>query len=271
MRRARVLPAPAILAALLALLLPGTGRAGDEHPARPYLEDGDRARQAGHAADAVALYEKALAADETDVEVYPRLGGALVEAGNYERAVKVLRRYVEIAPRDCRAHSGLATAYLKQGLADQAVKAFEEAIGLCPEDASAFEGLGAAHEASHDPQEALEAYRHATELNADDVSALRRLAELYYDRRLYPEAAAAYEALLARPDHGALDEAGVADAHEKLGMIYEWARVYDRSIPHWQARAASPASDGAAKERAQKHMADCRAAQTGTAGGTSAH
>jgi tetratricopeptide (TPR) repeat protein len=271
---ARALPTSAILGALALLVTSLPARAGDRDAARTYLAEGDREAQAGHAAEAVARYEKALAADDSNVDVYARLGGALVQAGNVERAVKIFRRYVEIAPRDCHAHSGLGLAYLRQGLADQAVKSYEEAIALCPEDASAFDSLGAAYEAMHDPLEAIEALRHAIALKADDVAAYGHLAQLTYDRKLYPEAVAAYEALLSLPDRG-LDEAGLAQAHERLALMYDWAHSCAMAVPHWQAVAASPAVDAATKERASKRVADCREARSSTGvsepGGTSGH
>ncbi|MFN8176635.1 MAG: tetratricopeptide repeat protein [bacterium] len=256
---ARALPRSAIFGALALLVTSLPARGADKDAARTSLAEGDREAQAGHAAEAVAQYEKALAADDSNVEVYARLGNALVAAGNFERAVKIFGRYVEIAPRDCHARSGLGLAYLRQGLADQAVKSYEEAIALCPEEASAFDSLGAAYEATHDPIEAIEALRHAIALTPEDVSAYRRLAKLTYDRKLFPESIAAYEALLARPDPG-LDDAGLAQAHERLALMYDWAHTCAKALPHWQAVAASPASDAATKERAQKRVADCRGA-----------
>jgi len=88
------------------------------------------------------------------------------------------------------------------------------------------------------------------------VLGYEKLAKLYYDRKLYPEAAAMYEAVLARPDHGK-DEAWMAWAHGRLAFIYNWAGTCSRAIPHWEAVTASAAADQDSKTRARRGLAAC--------------
>lgn len=223
---------------------------------RQLLHQGDQYRDSGLPDKAVEQYEKALAIDETFADTYPRLGYALVKLGNYERAVKVYSRYAELDPQNCTARSSVGFAYLGQGLTDQAVKAYEEALKLCPDDPSAYSNLGIAYEQANYPLEAIEAYRHAVELKPDDLAGYEKLGKLYYDRKQYPEAAAMYETILARPDNGK-DAAWLAWAHGRLAFIYRWAEDCARAVPHWEQVVGSAAVDKDSKVRAMRGLAAC--------------
>jgi tetratricopeptide (TPR) repeat protein len=223
---------------------------------RQYLFQGDQYRDSGLPEKAVEQYEKALALDDDNVEVYPRLGYALVKSGNFERAVKIYERYAELEPQNCAARASVGFAFLSQGLVDQAVRAYEKALNVCPQDPNAYTNLGIAYEQANYPLEAIEAFRRSLELNPNDLLGYEKLGKLYYDRKLYPESAAMYEAVLARPDHGK-DETWLAWAHGRLAFIYKWADACGKAIPHWQAVQASAAADKDAKTRAVRGLAGC--------------
>ena len=223
---------------------------------RQYLFQGDQYRDSGLPDKAVEQYEKALAIDDKNTEVYPRLGYALVKTGDFERAVKVYERYAELDPTNCTARSSVGFAYLSQKLVDQAVKAYEEALKLCPDEPSAYSNLGIAYEQANYPLEAIEAFRHAVELDPSELSNYDRLAKLFYDRKMYPEAATLYEAILARPDNGK-DEAWTTWAHGRLAFIYRWANDCNGAVPHWEAVAATASADKDAKGRALRGLAAC--------------
>jgi tetratricopeptide (TPR) repeat protein len=224
-----------------------------------YLAKGEEYRAAGLPAKAAEQFESALALDDANVDVYPRLGRALVEAGNAERAAKICERWIQLAPKDCAARTGLGEAQLAQRLTDQAMKTFEDALRLCPEDASVWSRLGFAYEKTGYPIEAIEALRRSLEIEPDGVAARETLARIQFDRRQYPQAAAQYEALLAREDHGK-DAAWVAWAHGRLAGLYEWGGDSERAIPHWESVVASTAAGPEAIGTALEGVVRCESA-----------
>jgi tetratricopeptide (TPR) repeat protein len=226
--------------------------------ARAFVAQGDQHRKDGAPERALAEYEKALALDDSNPDVYGRIGHALLESGNPERAMKMFQRQIVLAPKDCEARAGLGFAYLAQGLPDQAVRACEDALKLCPEDARAYSNLGRAYQSANYPIEAIEAFRRALELDASDLPSHESLAKLYFQRKLFPEAAGAYEALLARADLGK-DEAWSASARERLGFIYRWVGSCEQAVPHWEAAVASSAAETEVRARALEGLAGCRA------------
>ena len=109
------------------------------------------------------------------------------------------RRLADLKPEDCRAHAGMSRAYLAQGLADHAIRSAEEARKLCPDDAAMQVDLGRAYAAGRYPIEAIQALRRAIELDPNRFEAYEHLGQLCFERSLYPEAIAVYEAALVRP------------------------------------------------------------------------
>ena len=178
----------------------------------------------------VAALEQALSTDPENPDLYLQLGEALLVEGNYEKAGKVYRRLADLRPEDCRAHAGMSRAYLAQGLADHAIHSGEEARRLCPEDASAQVILGKAYNAGKYSIEAIESFRRAIELDPNAMEAYEQLGELSFQRSLYPEAIAVYEAVLLRPG---LDEASpvVHKANARLGAMYAWGGFHDVALP----------------------------------------
>ncbi len=214
---------------------------------------GDQYRSSGLPDKAAEQYEKALALDEENVDVYARLGYALVEAKQFERATRIYERYVALRPNDCNSHSSLGFAFLRQEMADQAIVSYEKALSLCSDDPNAYSNLGKAYLAGGYDIEAMEAFRRAIELNPADALSYEKLAEMLWSRKLFPEAIAVYEALLAVPDHGR-DGKWVAWVSGRIATGYKWAGSYTKAIPHFQVQLADdPSHLGAIKGLAQAY------------------
>jgi tetratricopeptide (TPR) repeat protein len=132
---------------------------------------------------------------------------------------------------------------MRQGLTDQAIVAYEKSLEICPQDPNAYTNLARAYKDGGYPLEAIEGYRRSVELNPSDIAAYENLAILYYERKLYPEAIATYEAILAMPAHGKSDE-WVAWAAERLAAMYRWADSCEKAIPYYKiVLEADPTKD----------------------------
>jgi tetratricopeptide (TPR) repeat protein len=214
---------------------------------------GDQYRSSGLPAKAAEQYRKALEMAPEDVDIYPRLGYALVEAEDFDQAVRVYQRYVDLRPKDCNSHASLGFAYLRMEMADQAIVAYEKALALCSDDPNAYSNLGKAYIAGGYEIEAIEAFRRAVELNPTDVLSYEKLAELQWNRKLFPEAIAIYEAILSMPDHGKSDQ-WVAWASGRIATGYKWAGAFAKAIPFYRAQLADdPTHVGAIKGLAQAY------------------
>jgi Tfp pilus assembly protein PilF len=190
----------------------------------------------------IAALEQALSTDPENPDLYMQLGEALLAAGNTEKAGKVYRRLADLRPEDCRAHAGMSRAYLAQGLADHAIRSGEEARRLCPEDAATQVGLGKAYVAGKYSIEGIESFRRAIALDPNRLDAYEHLGQLCFERSLYPEAIAVYEAALVRPG---LDETSslVRTANARLGAMYSWGGFNEAALPRIESSLTSRSLD----------------------------
>ena len=95
----------------------------DENP-RPTAEDHyyaalDRVAEGQHE-QAVAEYEKSLAADPTFTEAMHGLARALQDLNRFDEAITVAQRIAEIDPDDVLAHTSLSVLYQKKGMIPEA-------------------------------------------------------------------------------------------------------------------------------------------------------
>jgi tetratricopeptide (TPR) repeat protein len=191
----------------------------------------DREAAVKAAAEEVKALEEALSREPENPELYSKLGDALLAAGDNERAGKVFRRYVDLRPQDCRSHAGMSRAYLAQGLADHAVRSGEEARKLCPGEPATLIDLAKAYSKGPYAIEAIECYRRAIELDPNRLDTYEYLGQLCFERSLYPEAIAVYEAALLRP--GLIETSSlVHTSNARLATLYLWSGSTNLAIPH---------------------------------------
>lgn len=74
----------------------------------------------GHHEQAVAEYEKSLAADPTFTEAMHGLARALQDLNRLDDAIAVANRIAEVDPDDVLAHTSLSVLYQKKGMIPEA-------------------------------------------------------------------------------------------------------------------------------------------------------
>jgi tetratricopeptide (TPR) repeat protein len=97
---------------------------------------------AGHVADAVASYRRALLRDPMLAVGYAGLGRALRAQGALAEAEEALRRALLLAPQDAATHLELSALLREMERPVDAALAADAAIQLQPEDATAWTALG---------------------------------------------------------------------------------------------------------------------------------
>ncbi len=204
--------------------------------AQRHVDRGIAAEAGGAAADALACYRDAVAADSGFAVAHLNLGIALQSAGDVDAAVASYERAIALDPRNAAAHYNLGLAHSARSRWPEADAHFRAALELRADFPEAWVGLAGALEGLDRGDDALAALDAASALRSDYLGALlnagalaRKLGRLEQavasDRRVLelepddhatqcrlgmslqalghlPEAEARYrEALLFKPDY----------------------------------------------------------------------
>jgi tetratricopeptide (TPR) repeat protein len=129
-------------------------------------------------------------------------GTARLEAGAAAAAVPLLERACEAAPGNARWRGRLGTAYHALGDREAAKAAYLRALAADPGYAAMHYCLGIAAAEDGDPTAAERAYRAALALEPTHLEARFNLAVLLHEQDRLEDAVAAYRAVLVdRPEH----------------------------------------------------------------------
>lgn len=177
---------PETLARLAALGYVGAGAAAGEPPPglpdpkdrialRETLTEADDRLRRGRTAEALAGFERVLAAEPGNRFALVRSGIALGRLGRHDEAIDRLRR-AAADPAQAETRTALADALLRAGRPAEAADEWAEAVRLQPRRAAAWSGLGTALGRAGRPADAVEAMARAVELEPSSPERLVRLA-----------------------------------------------------------------------------------------------
>jgi len=96
--------------------------------------------------EAIAAYEKVVAANPGHIEAHNRLAVSCSLTGQHELALEYFRKAIELSPAATHLHNNLGYAHLVRGQESEAATAFETALQLDPENRQARDNLGAVYE-----------------------------------------------------------------------------------------------------------------------------
>ena len=99
----------------------------------------------GRHTEALALHERALAADPLSPNNNSVFAASLRQVGRYRDAADRYQRILERDPHFAWAHRGLGWTYLEMGMDEKGLSALEEAARLAPDNASIMASLGHAY------------------------------------------------------------------------------------------------------------------------------
>ncbi|HAA90920.1 MAG TPA: hypothetical protein DCE33_00645, partial [Rhodospirillaceae bacterium] len=194
-----------------------------EDPLRAAL----RLHQAEQPADAIPLYEQAIANHPGTAQLHCLLGVALKQTGDLTAGIQQLEKAVALDSTRPDLNAELGIAYMQAGAAEKAAAALGDAVPklavLGQDDALVLIAYGDACFALNRWTEAVTHYRAALAKAPDnlDVQLNVGVALHHLDRK--SEAIEAYEAVLAtKPDHAA--------ALTNLGVAYQEMKRFDASL-----------------------------------------
>ncbi len=213
---------------------------------------------AGEAEKALSLYDRSIAQDPNAGSTYLSKGLLLVNLRRLQEAEQAFQLGAERSKDSPAAYYYLGRIAVEQNQPEKAITQFEKAIAASPTFEPAYISLATLYESQQDRGKATALYRkYLQEVNARSKEIRHNLVRLYIGDKLYMEALAELEKLLAEdPDdldaqlrvaliHGeqkdfpkAIHELGKILAarpgelrvRDYLGLMYEELKRYDEAI-----------------------------------------
>jgi tetratricopeptide (TPR) repeat protein len=200
-------------------------------------------------------------------------GLAALNAGNAASAAPLLNRAVELDPKHKQGWNDAGLAELRLGKLEDAAAAFRKQLALDPADEHANEYLGLALQRQNKPEEAADAYRKQVELNPLDAAAHAALGELLLDQHDYTHAAPELDkAAILTPDNAPL-RVSLGRAYLNVGdepkalAAFEKAAALSPTAPVWNDIAFNLADSKVDLDKAQHYAESAiQATQTGLRG-----
>lgn len=184
-----------------------------------HFNRGNALQALGRSAEAVEAYSAALAIEPSFIKGHLNLGLALKALGRLDEATAAYRRALALNPDYAEAHTNLGAALQQRGECLAAIAAHRRAIALNPHLAQAYVNLGNALVEAGEIAEGVAAIRRAIVLKPDLAEAHYNLGCAVSELGEGAEAVAAFRrAISAAPDH--------ANAHFNLAFellrLGEW-------------------------------------------------
>ncbi|MBX3283102.1 MAG: tetratricopeptide repeat protein [Acidobacteria bacterium] len=177
-------------------------------------------------AQALANYEKALAADPKLTEIYQPLGILYYQQGEIAKADALLGKALALDPNSAETQVFVASIRLSQNRNQEALDAAKRALAIEPTSAEAANTAGDALVRLDRVKDAIPYYEKATTLKQNYFDALLALGAAYLETGDYPNAVKAYKGAFAAKNTSAEATEGLADAYRLSGDFNSAAGAY---------------------------------------------
>lgn len=151
-----------------------------------------------------------------------------ISAKNFTQAVQTLKSVVAADPKDFPAWSDLGMVYFVQKDLEAAESSYQSAIAAKPDHVSALINLGRVRLAKKNNEGAIEPLEAALKADPKSAQANYFLGEAYLALKKGSKAVGYLNAALT------LDPVGMADAHLRLGSLYNLAGYKDRAAAEYE-------------------------------------
>jgi tetratricopeptide (TPR) repeat protein len=188
-------------------------------PAEQFVDQGDKARDAGDPAKAIEAYKKASALDPKLAAAFLGLGYAYMDRGDFQQANAAFKQYVTFAPSDSGGFTMIGLTYEALKQYPQAIEALQTAIRMKPEPGmleEAYGTLGMVYNDMEKYSEAVAACQQALRLEPENAGANYELGYALFYLKRYPEALAALQQAVRIKQNNAND----ANSYFYLGLTY---------------------------------------------------
>ena len=192
----------------------------------------------GQYADAIAIFETAIASNPQSARLHVGLGKARGHLGQVEPAAEALRTAIRLAPDDCEAHTNLGALLLHNSDCDAAITSFETCVSLQPHNAATHFNLGLAYRARGDLEQALASLRQAQQLAPEWADVHYWLGQiLSATGNLDAAVVACKDAIALKPGWLQAYKA-LATVLTQQGRLEETVRVYETAVARAPASSA---------------------------------
>lgn len=186
------------------------------------MAEGLALAQAGEAAKALPIYERALKLDPENTDIHYVMGVLNKQLGAPEKAEQCYQNAVAVQPANFNAWYNLGNVRIELGRLDDAAQAYQKTVALNPGMAVAWNNLGNVLKALGRLDEAEAAYQKSISAEPGNVDALFNLGEVQRSRGALADAVRTFEKVLdLNPNHGA--------TLNNLGSVLRDMKHYDRS------------------------------------------
>lgn len=153
---------------------------------------------AGHAQEAEAAAERALALDPTQSSAYVSIGliREMLE-WDWDGAEEAFRHAIRLNPGDGEAHHELALLLMRRGRFDEALASAERALEIDPLSMRYQNGVAEFHLFGRRYERAIELLRQALTLDPDNSMTYWRLGQAYLETGRHADAIDAFEQMVA--------------------------------------------------------------------------
>ena len=151
-----------------------------------------------------------------------------IESKNFTQAIATLRSVVEADPKDYPAWTNLGMVYFIEKDLENAEKSYVSAVGAKPDHVPALINLGRVRIARKNNEGAVEALEAALKADPTSAQANYFLGEAYLGLKKGSKAVGYLNEALK------LDPVGMADAHLRLGSLYNLAGYKDRAAAEYE-------------------------------------
>ena len=208
------------------------------------------AQKSGQEAEAERLYRQILE-QASPPEVLVNLGNLLARQGRRDEALALYDRALAARPDFLEGLFNRAGVLLELKRPEEALENYDRVVALRPELFVAWNNRGSALRALQQHEAALASFERAVALNASHVNALANRAMALWDLRRLPEArAAADQALNVQPTHA---EA----LYTRANILRDLGSMAEALADYEQALAIQPAHLHALNGAAQTALALC--------------
>lgn len=115
---------------------------------------------------AIAMLEKAVAADPNDVNAWIQLGNNYFDTNQYENSIRAYRKSLALLPNNANVWTDMGVMYRRSGRPKEAIKAFDKAIEADPDHETARfnKGIVLLHDLQ-DTKGAIQAWEDLMQIN----------------------------------------------------------------------------------------------------------
>ncbi|MFN3167042.1 MAG: tetratricopeptide repeat protein [Phycisphaeraceae bacterium] len=203
--------------------------AEQQEKARVWSNEGERLKNQGFTAQALAAFNQAIDENPRLTEAHLGIGDIYREREVFDKADQAYRRAVVSDPNNFDARYYLGLTNHLQGKLDQAIASYQRALRIDPKSYLANRDMGSAILQSGRPSDSIAYAMRAVEINPESQPGWANLAAAYSLTGDYDKAVEAYRQTLELGEPAMPILLGLADAHIKLGN-YQRAENVLRAI-----------------------------------------